>query len=206
MQYEPFLVGRGIEIDTEAETCLKGLYAAGDPVGNFRADCAGAATFGWIAGESAATRAKKCKNSKSVEPMELIEERHKFYSDMLDRNTGPSWKEANLALQQIMNDYAGVNVRSDSLLNAGLKYLGDLEEKVMGTMTVDDSHTLMRGLETIDLIECGKVIFLAALERKETRALHKRSDFPFTNPLLQNKFLTIWQEEGKIQKAWRDKH
>jgi succinate dehydrogenase/fumarate reductase flavoprotein subunit len=123
----------------------------------------------------------------------------------MDRKTGPSWKEANLALQQIMNDYAGVNVRSDSLLKAGLKYLGDLEKKVFETMTADDSHTLMRGLETIDLIECGKVIFLAALERKETRGLHKRSDFPFTNPLLQDKFLTIRQEEGTVQKEWRNK-
>jgi succinate dehydrogenase/fumarate reductase flavoprotein subunit len=206
MQYEPFLVGRGIEIDSSAATCLKGLYAAGDPIGNFRADCAGAATFGWIAGESAAMRAQSMKHSKSSEPMGLVENRHKFYSDLMDRKTGPSWKEANLALQQIMNDYAGVNVRSDSLLKAGLKYLEDLEERAFETMTVDDSHTLMRGLETIDLIECGKVIFLAALERKETRGLHKRSDFPFTNPLLQNKFLTIRQEEGNVQKAWRDKH
>jgi succinate dehydrogenase/fumarate reductase flavoprotein subunit len=206
MQYEPFLVGRGIEIDTKAETCLKGLYAAGDPVGNFRADCAGAATFGWIAGESAARRAQNGKHFKSVESMDLIENRHKFYSALMDRKTGPSWKEANLALQQIMNDYAGVNVRSDSLLKAGLKYMGDLEKRVFETMTADDSHTLMRGLETIDLIECGKIIFFAALERMETRGLHKRSDFPFTNPLLQDKFLTIRQEEGDVQKVWRDKH
>jgi succinate dehydrogenase/fumarate reductase flavoprotein subunit len=206
MQYEPFLVGRGIEIDTEAGTCLKGLYAAGDPVGNFRADCAGAATFGWIAGGSAATKVQNSKYSKSLGSMELIENRHKFYSDLLERKTGPSWKEANLALQQIMNDYAGVDVRSDSLLKAGLKYIGDLEKRVFETMTADDSHTLMRGLETIDLIECGKIIFFAALERMETRGLHKRSDFPFTNPLLQDKFLTIRQEEGDVQKVWRDKH
>lgn len=206
MQYEPFLVGRGIEIDSSAATCLKGLFAAGDPVGNFRADCAGAATFGWIAGESAAKRSQSVKDSKRVESMDLIGNRIKFYSDLLERKTGPSWKEANLALQQIMNDYAGVNVRSDSLLKAGLNYLGNLEKKVIETMRADDSHTLMRGLETIDLIVCGKVIFLAALERKETRGLHKRSDFPFTNPLLQDKFLTIWQEEGNVHKAWRDKH
>jgi succinate dehydrogenase/fumarate reductase flavoprotein subunit len=137
--------------------------------------------------------------------MELIENRYKFYSDLLERKTGPSWKEANLALQQIMNDYAGVDVRSDSLLKAGLKYIGDLEKRVFETMTADDSHTLMRGLETIDLIECGKIIFFAALERMETRGLHKRSDFPFTNPLLQDKFLTIRQEEGNVQKVWRER-
>jgi len=69
----------------------------------------------------------------------------------------------------------------------------------------ENSHTLMRGLETMDLIECGETIFLTALERKETRGLHIRSDFPFTNPLLQDRFLTIRQEKGKVQLDWRDR-
>jgi len=49
----------------------------------------------------------------------------------------------------------------------------------------DNSHTLMRSLETLDLMDCGEAIFLTALERKETRGLHVRPDYPFTNPLLQ---------------------
>ena len=54
-QYEPFLIGsRGIEIDVNGETNVKGLYAAGDEVGNFRADISGAATYGWIAGTKVA--------------------------------------------------------------------------------------------------------------------------------------------------------
>jgi hypothetical protein len=35
--------------------------------------------------------------------------------------------------------------------------------------------------------------------------MHRRSDFPFTNPLLQDKFLTLWQENGQVKMAWRDK-
>jgi succinate dehydrogenase/fumarate reductase flavoprotein subunit len=73
-------------------------------------------------------------------------------------------------------------------------------------MTAEDSHTLMRCVETLDLMECGEAIFLTALERKETRGLHHRPDFPFTNPLLQDKFLTIRQENGKVITEWRDKH
>jgi len=114
-------------------------------------------------------------------------------------------KEANLALQQIMNDYAGITVRSETLLKAGLKYLRDLKRKVLTTLTVENSHTLLRSLETMDLIECGEAIFLTASERKETRGLHIRSDFPFTNPLLQDRFLTIRQEKGKVQLEWRDR-
>ena len=96
-------------------------------------------------------------------------------------------------------------MRSETLLTAGLKYLGDLKKKAITTLKADDSHTLMRCMETIDLIECGEVIFLAALERKETRALHVRSDYTFTNPLLQDKFLTLKRDGGKVQIEWRDR-
>ena len=65
-QYEPFLIGRGVEIDLNGETNVAGMYAAGDPVGNFRADIAGAATFGWIAGGSAAERAKKIQQRGEI--------------------------------------------------------------------------------------------------------------------------------------------
>ncbi len=205
MQYEPLLVGRGIEINAKAESSIKGLFAAGDPVGNFRADCAGAATFGWIAGKSAAERAKTVKAFKNIEKNPLVEEAADSYAHMLERESGPDWKEANLALQQIMNDYAGVEVRSETLLTAGLTYLRNLKEKVRATLIADNAHTLMRSLEVQDLLDCGETVFLSALERKETRAQHRRSDFPFTNPLLQDKFLTIRKKNGKIVTAWREK-
>ncbi|PKN30881.1 MAG: FAD-dependent oxidoreductase, partial [Deltaproteobacteria bacterium HGW-Deltaproteobacteria-21] len=128
-----------------------------------------------------------------------------FYGRILDRGQGPDWKEANLALQQIMNDYAGVDVRSETVLSAGLKYLGDLKSKVRSTLAADNSHTFMRSLEILDLMECGETVFLAALERKETRALHKRSDYPFTNPLLDSKFLNVRKEGETVRLEWRDK-
>jgi len=206
MKYEPFLIGsRGIEIDLNAETNIKGLYAAGDEVGNVRGDIAGAATFGWIAGKSASERAKRIKEFQKAEENILVRDRERFYPEILERGTGPSWKEANLALQQIMNDYAGITVRSETLLKAGLKYLRDLRAKVKATLVADNSHTLMRGLETLDLMDCGEAIFLTALERKETRGLHVRPDYPFTNPLLQDKFLTIREEDDQFRMEWRDR-
>ena len=205
MQYEPHLIGRGVEIDLNGETCVHGLFAAGDPVGNFRADIAGAATYGWIAGGSAAERAKGIRAFQKAEKSPVTEERAKIYSAFTARDHGPDWREANIALQQIMKDYAGVVVRSETLLKAGLKYFRDLREKVLGTMTAANSHSLMRCLEVLDLMECGEMVFLTALERKETRALHKRSDFPFTNPLLADKFLTIQEVRGEASVEWRER-
>ena len=205
MQYEPFLVGRGIEIDQHAETNIGGLFAAGDPVGNFRADCAGAATFGWIAGQSAAARAKRTATFQDVAGDPYARKRIRLYSAIMQRKIGPDWKEANLALQQIMNDYAGPHGRSETLLNAGSAYLKNLKKKAAETLTADNAHTLMRSIETLDLMECGEVIFLAAGERKETRGKHVRLDYPFTNPLLTDKFLTIRKQNGRVHMNWRDR-
>jgi succinate dehydrogenase/fumarate reductase flavoprotein subunit len=60
-------------------------------------------------------------------------------------------------------------------------------------------------MEVLDLMECGETVFLTALERKETRGLHIRSDFPFTNPLLAEKWITIKKEIGLPILEWRDK-
>jgi succinate dehydrogenase/fumarate reductase flavoprotein subunit len=205
MQYEPFMVGRGVEIDANAAASLPGLYAAGDPTGNFRADIAGAATFGWIAGKSAARQANAPSTSAITPANQLVQSRQALLATIFERKNGPDWREANLTLQQVMHDYAGVKVRSDTLLSAGQKYLGDLRTRVMAGLCAANAHEVMRCAEVLDLMDCGEVIFRAALERKETRAMHHRSDFPFTNPLLDGKFLTIWKEGDTPHLAWRDK-
>ena len=109
-----------------------------------------------------------------------------------------------MALQQIMKDYAGVVVRSETLLKAGLKYFRDLKEKVLEPPWSPATPTpSCDAMEVLDLMECGEAIFLTALERKETSAQHRRSDFPFTNPLLADKFLTIRKEKGEAKVEWR---
>jgi succinate dehydrogenase/fumarate reductase flavoprotein subunit len=204
MQYEPFLIGgRGIDIDADGATSIPGLYAAGDEVGNFRADMSGAATYGWFAGAYAAKRAAQKDGWADIDSADRIEERRDLIDNFMSRSNGASWLEANLTLQQIMKDYAGVEVRSETLLKAGLKYLGDLRRKAMATMAADDSHQLMRCFEALDLMDCGEIIMHSALERKETRERHIRSDFPFTNPLLADKFVTIERKSGEANTGWR---
>jgi succinate dehydrogenase/fumarate reductase flavoprotein subunit len=64
-------------------------------------------------------------------------------------------------------------------------------------MVASNSHELMRCMEVLDLMECGEMNLITAQERKETRGLHIRSDFPFTNPLLAEKWITIKKEYGR---------
>jgi succinate dehydrogenase/fumarate reductase flavoprotein subunit len=135
-------------------------------------------------------------------------ERMAFYSALFERQRGAQWKEANLGLQQIMADYAAAGphrVRSATLLQAGLKYLGDLRANARAELKAGNAHELLRAAEVFDLMDNGQVVMHAALERKETRGMHVRSDYPFTNPLLSDKFLTVRQENGQMLTEWRQR-
>lgn len=79
-----------------------------------------------------------------------------------------------------MDDYAGgYNVRSEHLLQAGIKYLNDLKELSLKRLRCTTAHELMRTLEVFDALELGELVCWSALERKETRGNHVRVDYPF---------------------------
>lgn len=204
-RYEPILIGRGVEINDDGSTSLPGLYAAGDEVGNFQCGIAGAAVIGRVAGESAAQYALECSNKKDLSLNHpTVVKCRQFYDEVLNREEGAHWKELNLAVQQLMNDYAGVTyIRSESMLRAGLKYLSDLERYSRSTLKCKNAHELMRGLEALDLLQLGQLICITALERKESRGMHRRMDYTFTNPLLNGTIMEIQKKEDGYEIMWR---
>lgn len=197
MTYELITRG-GIDFNEKAETSLKGLYAAGDE--NFGGiSCA--ATFGWIAGENAAKYAKKTKSSNSAKFETEKNKVKKLLNEISHRKTGASWQEVNVALQQIMQDYAG-NVRTESMLRAGLSYMERLKKKAYDTILARNQHEMIHCLEVLNLLDIGEIIFRAIMERKETRGKYSRQDFPFTNPLLNNKVLICKKIANGLSFEW----
>jgi len=182
-----------IWISEKAQTSIDGLYAAGD---ESMGGIGPSATYGWIAGENAAKYVKEASGPDVEKARAEIEERKALVNNMSSRKEGPDWKEANIALQQIMQDYAGP-VRSETLLTAGLSYLRRLREKVDTTMMARNQWELTRCLETLNLLDLGELVFLAANERKESRGLHNRPDYPLTDPMLDGKGLFIRRVKGE---------
>ncbi len=196
--YEIGLNG-GIWYNPNGETSIRGLFSAGQ---EFSGDMSFAVIFGWVAGENMARYIKGVDfidNLRSAR--RRTDERTQLLEAILSREEGATWKEANLALQQIMGDYAG-SVRSETLLDQGLRNLRRLKEKAVATLQARNGHELGRCLEVLSLLDVGEAVMLCAHERKETRARHNRTDYPFTNPLL-NKSLFIRKEDGKPVFEWR---
>lgn len=207
-QYNPMLVGRGIQINNKCATNVPGLFAAGDDLGNCRAEIGGAAVTGRVAGESAAAYAASLTDNEiDLANDPHVKEYAELCSSFMEREEGANWKEFNFALQQIMQDYTGMNhPRSENLLTCGLKYLNDLEKSALAQIKCKNAHELMRTLESFDLLLVGKLICYTARERRETRGNHKRIDYTFTNPLLNNKFVVIKKGENDDPVlSWREK-
>jgi len=184
--------------DLNGQTSMKGLYVAGDETTR---SISPAATFGWIAGEHAAKWAAHVPDSISKKVKEVIKEKGSFLNEIIRREEGPDWKEVNIALQQIMSDYAG-SIRSEALLGAGHQHLRRLQQEARETITAGNPHELSRVLEVLNLLDLGELVCIAAKERKETRGQHKRTDFNYTDPTL-DKYLIVKNVDGQPVTEWR---
>jgi succinate dehydrogenase/fumarate reductase flavoprotein subunit len=187
-----------ISINEKGETSLKGLYAAGDEA---MLSIGPASTYGWIAGENAAGYARRTDIPDIGRFQAEIDGKKAMLEQMESRKQGPDWREANIAVQQIMQDYAGV-MRSETMLEAGHEYLKNLKLKIAASMVAKNRWELTRCLEVFNLLEIGELVFLAAKERKETRGLHKRYDYPLTDPMLNGRSLLLRLVDGQPVMEW----
>lgn len=191
----------GIWWDINGQTCLPGMYSAGD---EYFSGMATSVIYGWRAGEAAAAYAKKSEFGKvNKEDKEKIDQKIALIESFMKRKDGATWQEGNIALQQIMGEYVGT-VRSASLLEQATRNLTRLKDKVYKTMMARTGHEVGRCLEVLNLIDVGEAVIAAANERKETRGRHNRTDFPFTNPLL-DKFLLVKKAGDKFVFEYREK-
>ena len=188
--YDYSLQQRGIQIDLDAATNVPGIFAAGNVVGNVRGSITNASVWGDVAGESAADYIKTV-DEYDVSQHPAIQAHIDQYNTFMNRQNGADWLEANSTLQVIMNDYVGLKLRSEDMLRAGIKYLDDLKDYAQSDIACADAHQLMRTMELFDLIDLGKAVAITSRNRKESRDKHKRIDYDYTNPLLNDKYQTI---------------
>ena len=97
--------------------------------------------------------------------------------------------------------------RSEEGLTTTLTELQKIKDHSLSKLYVSGRRKMQRyldlrhALEAINLVECGQIVTTAALERKESRGSHQRSDFPNTDNKNWLKNVIVWQESGKRQVA-----
>ncbi|MBM2832074.1 MAG: putative fumarate reductase flavoprotein subunit [Dehalococcoidia bacterium] len=189
----------GILIDERCQSTLEGLFAAGDCV-NFGLGASGACTLGYVAGREAARHARVA-NGLDIDRQQIADLREKTFSAM-SGGGDLRYSELETELRRLMYEHVGW-LRDASGMSQALRQLDDLKDNAR-KLRARNFHELMRVNEAAHLVDVAQMITIAALERKESRAVHQRADFPQKDDLNWRGLVVLTKgPKGKISAAIR---
>jgi succinate dehydrogenase/fumarate reductase flavoprotein subunit len=133
----------------------------------------------------------------------VSEEKLKFirdlYSNMTKSKKGLHWREVEMAIQNIMDHYAG-DVRAAPMLSRGSERLKDVRRNA--SFRAENAHELMRCLEVRSILDNAEMILMASQERTESRKApfgFFRADFPEQDDKNWLAFLALKLEGEEIK-------
>jgi fumarate reductase flavoprotein subunit len=180
----------GISTDTHGATPLRGLYAAGEAAcvsinganrlgSNSLTECL---VFGARAGKAAAAFAAE-RRGPSPSLLAQAQDEHRRLDQRFLRKTGGKEKIATLRseMHQTMETSAGI-YRTETTLKEAAGKLQGLQARFEEVSLDDHSHTfnteLTAALELSFMLDVAQAIVQSALERRESRGSHQRTDHP----------------------------
>ena len=182
--------GSGLAVDTNGETSVEGLFAAGD-CATVSGGIAGAAVLGHIAGEGTVQRVRATTGALPSVDMQEAEKTRAESAGYLERDEGMTWRELEDETRQTVTDYVGVR-RNDKGLRLALDTLRALAQRE-ATLRADDLHGVMRVHEAKNIRLNAEMMASASLARKETRtgSSHFRLDYPQPDEKNWRKFVIV---------------
>jgi succinate dehydrogenase/fumarate reductase flavoprotein subunit len=200
----------GIVADSEAETAVAGLFAAGEVCAGVHGAnrLAGNAlleifVMGEVAGTNAAQRAKETA-LRQVPEREVRGERARLES--LFSETGEDAKALCRSLQSIMWEKGGI-IRSADGLSEALARIEELQT-LSRKCRAENPIQIMRRLDLYNILRVSKMVCKTALYRAESRGAHFRSDVPQEkNPeWLKNILIRKGKDQGITLEAVSTSH
>jgi succinate dehydrogenase / fumarate reductase flavoprotein subunit len=185
----------GVRVDPEtAASTVPGLFAAGEVAaglhganrlgGNSLSDLL---VFGKRAGECAAEMAAS-KSAKGDVDAREVDDAIEALMAPLDRRSGENPYALQLEIQETMSAHAPI-VRDAAGLEEGLQKILDLGARA-GSCGTGGSRSLVfnpgwhTAIDLRSMLVNAEALLRSALERKESRGAHARSDFPKTDESL----------------------
>jgi succinate dehydrogenase / fumarate reductase flavoprotein subunit len=200
----------GVASSKDCSTPMKGLYAAGEAAcvsvhgsnrlgGNSLLETV---VFGKIAGESMALNAKKLNRPSSQEINKKLKSEEIRIQNLFKKETGEQIYDIRENLRKIMFDCFGV-FRTENKMKEGIRQIEKIKKRFENVYIKYNQKTfnqaLVHTLELEYMIVIAEAIGKGALERKESRGSHFRTDYPKRN---DNDFLChtmAYYDNGQIK-------
>ncbi|WP_035081935.1 FAD-dependent oxidoreductase [Aphanizomenon flos-aquae] len=200
----------GIRItDYTCATSVRGLYAAGDAAtrelicGGFTGggshNAAWALSSGYWAGQSAATYSHNLGVQANQRPVQAVggvgfisgSEKQIHSEDIIK------------ATQAEVFPYNRNYFRNEQTLTESLQRLHSLWDEIRNSQVADNSN-ILRTREAAGMVATARWMYSSALERKETRGMHKHLDYPQQDTNQQHHLISggldqVWVKAAPIQ-------
>jgi succinate dehydrogenase / fumarate reductase flavoprotein subunit len=200
----------GVRVDAETgASSVPGLYAAGEVAsglhganrlgGNSLSDLL---VFGKRAGEAAAAVARTSPRTAALDEA-AIEDAIAVLMAPLERVAGESPYKLMAEIQDVMSAHAPI-VRDEGTLQAGLEKIEDLRARAEvcgagGSSTRVFNPGWHTAYDLRSMLVNAEALLRSALERKESRGAHARSDFPKTDEQLGQVNFIVQKTDSGMQ-------
>ncbi len=164
----------GIWVDADHRTSMKNLYASGECACQYHGAnrLGGNSLLGALYGGRVAARS--ALEDEEVSECLDIEDKIPKNKNNVSGSYTKNWK----CMQSVLKNGLCIDRNEESLKNAVAK-LDRIVERL--DKEYDDTATEAENLAIFDCCVLGKAMLLCALERKESRGAHNRSDYPTEN-------------------------
>jgi succinate dehydrogenase/fumarate reductase flavoprotein subunit len=191
----------GYDITEWGETNVDGLFACGEVTRSVHgANRLGGNSIaeGQVFGRRAGLRASeytKHTNRPQIS-QEIIEESVNDVETFLKRQSGVRTSEILAKIKDIMWQDVGI-IRDAEKLQRAQRAIASLKQEA-NSLYAQNIQELQACLEIRDMLKVAEVIILAALERKESRGAHYRSDYPQMDPAWEKNIRVYKGDDGKL--------
>jgi len=192
----------GIRVNEEAETSVKGLFAAGEVIGGpHGADRLGGnmmsltQVFGARVGKYATIRVKKVRNL----PWNEEEARRKCSSvaKLIEIKDGIKPDKIDKKIKKLMWENVGI-CRNEEGLSKCIKKLEEIEDKYISNIGAGNTEELKQAISVRNKLTLSKIVTTSALIRRESRGSHYREDFPDIDNSKFNKCIVVRKKDKGI--------
>ena len=196
-------INGGLYIDSDAESNLKGLFAAGEVAagphgadrlgGNMAMTCQ---VFGRRAGIAAARRAHGMDHRVAQD----IGREHQAFMARFKGDGSEALADLRGELQAAANRHLLI-IRDEAGLSRFKDVCRDIRQRLLQRARIDTPEDLVHAIELDNLADVGELMATSALARRESRGGHYRRDFPESDPAYEYNLLLDRNEPDGVLRA-----